>query len=65
MHPSNVDYGTAKSVPAALLEQRIASGIITLDVDLTAKVLERIRLGLLTSSRTINEVADYCRQWWS
>ena len=64
-HASNVDYGTATFAPAARLEQRIASGLITLDVDLTAKVLERIRDGLLTSSRTINAISEYCRARWS
>ncbi len=64
-HPSNVDYSTATFVPSSRLEQRIASGVIALDADLSAQVLEWIRRGLLSSSRTINAIGEYCRALWA
>jgi hypothetical protein len=60
-HPSAVDFGTARYVPAGKLEAALASGRAELHSDMSATLLGRVRAGLLASSRTPNEIADYCR----
>lgn len=61
-HASNVDYGTARYAPVGKLDAALAGGRATLDADLSAPLLARIRRGLLDSGRTPNDVAEYCRR---
>jgi hypothetical protein len=60
-HPSSVDFGTATYAPAGKLEDALSSGRATLAEDMSADLLARVRAGLLTSARTPNDVATYCR----
>ena len=61
-HASSIDFGSARYAPAERLADGIASGQASLDVDMTAELLKRVREGLIASSHTINEIAAYCRE---
>jgi hypothetical protein len=60
-HPSAVDFGTARYVPAGKLEDALSSGRASLHSDMSDALLARVRAGLLASARTPNEIAAYCR----
>lgn len=60
-HASNVDYGTATFAPASKLESKLSDGVASLDPDMSAALLQRVRVGLLASSRTPNVVAAHVR----
>jgi hypothetical protein len=60
-HASAVDFGTATYAPASKLQAALSSGRTTLEADMSADLLARVRAGLLTSARTPNEIADDCR----
>ena len=59
---SNVDFGTAKFAPAARLDSHLGRGVAELDADMSSSLLERVREGLVRSSRTPNQVADAFRR---
>ena len=58
-HASNVDYGTATFAPASKLTRKLEDGVASLDADMSAALLQRVRDGLLLSSRTPNDVAAH------
>jgi len=60
-HPSAVDFGTATYFPAARLEEALSSGRATLAADMSPELLAQVQTGLLTSARTPNAIAAYCR----
>ena len=60
-HASNVDFGSAKYAPAAKLEAALASTRATLGADMSAELLARVRVGIVASSHTPNEIVAYCR----
>jgi len=61
-HASNVDYGTATFAPASKLTSKLIEGVASLDADMSAELLQRVREGLLVSSRTPNDVAVHVRE---
>jgi len=60
-HESNVNYSTATFASSARLNALLAKGRGKLLEDVSTAVLLAVRCGLLSSSRTANEVVDYCR----
>jgi hypothetical protein len=60
-HDSDVEFGTARPMPLSKLAQALRRADLHLQEDLSAPILEKIRQGLLTSSRTIHDVKEYCR----
>lgn len=63
-HESHVDFRTAKPVSAERLLADMNAGICVVQQNLSQGVLKRVRVGLLTSERTVNFVKDYCRLLW-
>lgn len=60
-HESNVDFSVAGYIHPARLQRALAQGKCDIQPDIDAALLAKVRIGLLTSSRTINEIGDYCR----
>lgn len=60
-HDSAVDFGTARYAPAAKLDAALARNAASLDADLSAALLKRVRAGLLASSHTPHDVVSHCR----
>lgn len=60
-HPSNLDYGGAKSFDVARLENEIRTVNHALREDLSVQLFEKVRKGLYASSNTIEWMKTYCR----
>jgi hypothetical protein len=60
-HESNVDFSVAMYVLASKLHRALDQGKCEPQPDMEAELLAKVRIGLLSSSRTIHEIADYCR----
>ena len=60
-HRSNVDYGSARYAFASALSAALVAGEAYLEANVDAAVLKRVRIGLLTSSHTINDIAAFAR----
>lgn len=60
-HDSNVDYGTCRIVEFDSITGIIENGPGKSHISMSAEVLQRVRDGLLKSSRTVNFIKDYCR----
>jgi hypothetical protein len=60
-HESNIDYGSARFVPAQKLSQALVAGSAELRADMAPALLHEALCGLITSSRTANYILDYCR----
>ena len=56
LHPTSVDYGTARPLVVSKLNGWIANGRATLQAPMDAHVLRRIQDGLCLSTRTPNDV---------
>ena len=64
-HASNVDFGSAKFVPAAKLNAGLAGRRAVLSADMSASLLDRVRDGLIASSHTANDIVSYCKNLWA
>jgi hypothetical protein len=60
-HDSNVDYGGAILVHVSKFERAMASGRCHLQPDMDRALLDRVRKGLLNSSRTVHWLIEHCR----
>ena len=61
VHETNVDYGGATFGVSSKLERALGSGVATLKADLSKELLQRVRAGVLASSRPPNEIVGYCK----
>lgn len=62
---SSVDYSTANLVSVGKLAGALAATKLRPYPDMSKALLKRVREGLLESSRTINDIAEYCADKWS
>jgi len=60
-HESDIDFAGAILVHLDRFQRAMELGRCHLQLDMTRPLLARIRTGLLTSSRTVHWMADYCR----
>lgn len=63
-HPSSVDYGQTTYRPAAKLAAAVSNGAAVMQATLSRSVLARVRDGVFASSRTPNEMLEYCKGRW-
>lgn len=61
-HESHVSYGDARYFTEQQLKKAQRLGQLVMQPDMSLQLLTRVRLGLLTSSRTIHEIKDFCRR---
>lgn len=59
---SNVAYGNASFAPLSRLEAKLSSGSAKIKADMSSKLLKQVREGLLASTRTPNDVKNYCAE---
>lgn len=60
-HASNLDFGGTKLIPANEILAKMKSGRWRPQADMSSKLLEVVRSGLLRSPRTVNFIVEYCR----
>jgi hypothetical protein len=60
-HASNVDFGSSTYAPASKLDAALAERRATLGADMSSDLLDRVRRGLIGSSRAPNEIVSYCK----
>lgn len=63
-HASNVDFGSAKFVPAAKLNAGLARSQAVLSADMSISLLDSVRNGLIASSHTANDIVSHCKDLW-
>ena len=61
-HESNVDFGGAVLVRLERFHRAVEAGRCRLQPDMDARLLQRVRDGLLASPRTVHWIADHCRE---
>lgn len=61
-HESNVDFGGAVLIHPGKFLQAVAQGKCHPQPDIDSNLLQRLRAGLLASSRTVHWLAAHCRE---
>lgn len=63
-HESNVAYGSATLTEVRKLQAALSATKLRPYPDMSKPLLKQVREGLMHSSRTINDIANYCANQW-
>lgn len=64
-HGSCVDYGGARLLKVSRLQAGLKTNQCRPEPDMSKELLARVRAGLLTSSRTVHWLTEYCKRHFS